>query len=88
MNFIAWIILGALAGWIAGNVMKGGGFGLLGNILVGIVINLVFVYVVLRSSAWLERVIGKAGFAVLRRIFGVILLAIAVKIFKDHVFPS
>jgi multiple antibiotic resistance protein len=55
----------------------------------GIVINLVFVYVVLRSSAWLERVIGKAGFAVLRRIFGVILLAIAVKIFKDNVlFPA
>jgi multiple antibiotic resistance protein len=59
------------------------------NILTGIVINLVFVYVVLRSSAWLERVIGKAGFAVLRRIFGVILLAIAVKIFKDNVlFPA
>lgn len=59
------------------------------NIFAGIVINLVFVYIVLRSSAWLERVIGKAGFAVLRRIFGVILLAIAVKIFKDNVlFPS
>jgi multiple antibiotic resistance protein len=58
------------------------------NILVGIVLNLIFVYIVLRSSAWLERVIGKAGFAVLRRIFGVILLAIAVKIFKDNVFPS
>lgn len=37
MNFILWIILGALAGWIAGQVMKGGGFGLLGNIGVGIV---------------------------------------------------
>lgn len=58
------------------------------NILVGIVINLIFVYIVLRSSAWLERVIGKAGFAVLRRIFGVILLAIAVKIFKDNVFST
>jgi len=59
------------------------------NILVGIVVNLIFVYIVLRSSAWLERVIGKAGFAVLRRVFGVILLAIAVKIFKDNVlFPS
>lgn len=37
MNFILWIIIGALAGWIAGQVMKGGGFGLLGNIVVGIV---------------------------------------------------
>lgn len=54
------------------------------NILAGIVVNLLFVYLVLRSSVWLERVIGKSGFAVLRRVFGVILLAIAVKIFKTH----
>lgn len=54
------------------------------NILMGILVNLAFVYVVLRSSVWLERVIGKSGFAVLRRVFGVILLAIAVKIFKDN----
>ncbi|MBV2130436.1 MULTISPECIES: GlsB/YeaQ/YmgE family stress response membrane protein [Arsukibacterium] len=37
MNFIAFLIIGALAGWIAGNIMKGKGFGLLGNMLVGIV---------------------------------------------------
>ncbi len=54
------------------------------NVLVGILVNLLFVYVVLRSSVWLERVIGKSGFAVLRRVFGVILLAIAVKIFKNN----
>jgi multiple antibiotic resistance protein len=54
------------------------------NILIGILFNMIFVYLVLRSSVWLERVIGKSGFAVLRRVFGVILLAIAVKIFKTH----
>ena len=54
------------------------------NILIGILLNLVFIYVVLRSSSWLERVIGKSGFAVLRRVFGVILLAISVKIFKNY----
>ena len=54
------------------------------NILAGILLNLIFVYLVLRSSIWLERVIGKSGFAVLRRVFGVILLAIGVKIFKTH----
>lgn len=58
------------------------------NILIGILLNLVVVYIVLRSSAWLERVIGESGFAVLRRVFGVILLAIAVKIFKSNVFPT
>ena len=55
------------------------------NILVGILLNLIFVYIVLRSSSWLERKLGKSLFAVLRRVFGVILLAIAVKMFKDNV---
>src|SRR6187551_3215085 len=55
------------------------------NILVGIILNLFFVYLVLRSSSWLERKLGKSVFAVLRRVFGVILLAIAVKIFKNNV---
>lgn len=55
------------------------------NVLIGILLNLVFVYIVLRSASWLERVVGKSGFAVLRRVFGVILLAISVKIFKSNV---
>lgn len=55
------------------------------SVLIGILVNLVFVYIVLRSSSWLERRLGKTGFAILRRVFGVILLAIAVKIFKDNV---
>jgi multiple antibiotic resistance protein len=54
------------------------------SILIGIVLNLVFVYIVLRSSSWLERKIGESGFVVLRKVFGVILLAIAVKIFKSN----
>jgi uncharacterized membrane protein YeaQ/YmgE (transglycosylase-associated protein family) len=37
MGFIIWIIIGAIAGWLAGQIMRGGGFGLLGNIVVGIV---------------------------------------------------
>lgn len=57
------------------------------NVLMGILVNLIFVYIVLRSSSWLERVVGKSGFAVLRRVFGVILLAISVKIFKTNVLP-
>jgi multiple antibiotic resistance protein len=58
------------------------------NILIGMLLNLVFVYIVLRSASWLERIIGNSGFAVLRRVFGVILLAIGVKIFKSNVFPT
>ncbi len=55
------------------------------NILIGIILNLAFVYLVLKTSNWLERKIGEAGFNVLRRVFGIILLSIAVKIFKDNI---
>ena len=54
------------------------------NILIGIVLNLAFVYLVLKSTSWLERKLGKSGFSVLRRVFGIILLAIAVKIFQQN----
>ena len=36
-SILAWIVIGAIAGWLAGLIVKGGGFGLLGNIVVGIV---------------------------------------------------
>ncbi|EOZ99737.1 Multiple antibiotic resistance protein marC [Indibacter alkaliphilus LW1] len=52
------------------------------NIGVGIVINLGIVYLVLKSTTWLEQKLGKTGLDVLRRIFGIILLSIAIKIFK------
>lgn len=52
------------------------------NIAVGIIINLGIVYLVLKSTNWLERKLGKTGLDVLRRIFGIILLSIAIKIFK------
>jgi len=37
VNFILFLIIGALAGWLAGQIMKGRGFGVIGNILVGVV---------------------------------------------------
>ena len=36
-SLIIWLIIGAIAGWLAGMVMKGGGFGLIGDIVVGII---------------------------------------------------
>jgi uncharacterized membrane protein YeaQ/YmgE (transglycosylase-associated protein family) len=36
MNLIIFLVIGALAGWLAGVIMKGGGFGVIGNIIVGI----------------------------------------------------
>ncbi len=37
MGILAWIIVGLIAGWLAGELMRGGGFGLVGDIIVGIV---------------------------------------------------
>lgn len=54
------------------------------NIAIGILINLIVVYAVLKSTTWLERKLGKTGLDVLRRIFGIILLSIAIKIFKTN----
>jgi multiple antibiotic resistance protein len=55
------------------------------NILMGIVVNLIFVYIVLKASKWLERKLGVAGFNILRKVFGIILLSIAIKLFKDNI---
>lgn len=53
-------------------------------ILIGIFINLVFVFVTLHLLRWLERILGKSGLIAVRKFFGVILLAIAVKIFGTN----
>jgi multiple antibiotic resistance protein len=56
------------------------------NILVGVVVNLAFVYLVLKTCGWLERKIGNAGFNILRKVFGIVLLSIAIKLFKNYWF--
>jgi multiple antibiotic resistance protein len=55
------------------------------NIIVGVLINLFFVYLVLKSTGKIERLLGKGGINVLRRVFGIILLAIAIKLTKIHI---
>ena len=55
------------------------------NIIVAIIINIIFVYVVLKSSGKIEKVLGSQGINVIRKIFGVILLAIAVKLFAANI---
>ncbi|HTS43456.1 MAG TPA: MarC family protein [Puia sp.] len=55
------------------------------TVLIAILINLIIVYVVLRSLNYIERILGPAGMVAVRKFFGVILLAIAVKIFSSNV---
>lgn len=54
------------------------------NIIVAVIINCVVVYAVLKTSKRIEKVLGNAGLNVVRKIFGIILLAIAVKLFATN----
>ncbi|NBW27977.1 MAG: MarC family protein [Flavobacteriaceae bacterium] len=55
------------------------------NILVAILFNILIVYIVLKSSAKIEKMLGKNGLGVIRKTFGIVLLAIAVKLFASNV---
>jgi len=54
------------------------------NIVVGIILNTLFVYLVLKNTHYVERILGKTGLEILRKAFGVILLAIAIKLFRSN----
>jgi multiple antibiotic resistance protein len=56
------------------------------NILCATLANIVFVYVILRCSEWIERKLGSLGVSIVHKVMGVVLLSIAVKLFKTHFF--
>jgi len=55
------------------------------NIVIAIIINIFFMYIVLKTSTKIERLIGENGINIIRKIFGVILLAISVKLFASNI---
>jgi len=55
------------------------------NIIIAIVLNILLVYVILKSSKWIEKKLGKSGIDIIRKVFGVVLLAIAVKLFTSNI---
>ena len=57
------------------------------NIIIAIVANMILVYAVLKNTERLERILGPGGLSVLRKVFGIILLAIAVKLFFTNLVP-
>jgi multiple antibiotic resistance protein len=54
------------------------------TVLLGIFLNLIFIFIVLKTMDYIERILGPAGMIAIRKFFGVILLAIAVKIFSTN----
>ena len=55
------------------------------NIIVAVILNVIVIYLVLKTSARIERFIGQNGINIIRKVFGVILLAIAVKLFTHNI---
>ncbi|AXO81065.1 MarC family protein [Olleya aquimaris] len=55
------------------------------NIIIAVILNVIVIYIVLKTSRRIERFIGQNGISIIRKVFGVILLAIAVKLFTDNI---
>ena len=55
------------------------------NIIVAILVNIICVYIVLKASKRIEKILGANGINIIRKVFGVILLAIAVKLFTANI---
>ena len=55
------------------------------NIIVAIIINMFFIYIVLKGSSKIEKIIGENGIGIIRKIFGVVLLAISIKLFTSNI---
>lgn len=55
------------------------------NIIIAIILNVIFIFIVLKTSSRIERFLGANGINIIRKIFGVILLAIAVKLFAQNI---
>jgi uncharacterized membrane protein YeaQ/YmgE (transglycosylase-associated protein family) len=77
MGIIAFLIIGAIAGWLAGKIIRGGGFGLIGNMVVGIVGavigGFIFSFVGIASGGWIGSIItATVGALVLLFLVGLI----------------
>ena len=55
------------------------------NIIIAVVINVLVIFLVLKTSSRIERIIGQNGIDIIRKVFGVVLLAIAVKLFTSNI---
>ncbi|AKJ68994.1 MAG: GlsB/YeaQ/YmgE family stress response membrane protein [Burkholderiales bacterium] len=78
-GFIAWLIIGAIAGWLAGILVKGGGFGLIVDIIVGIVGAFI--------GGWLASLLGisvGSGFigSIIIAVIGAVILLFVIRLIK------
>ncbi|MBN9488044.1 MAG: GlsB/YeaQ/YmgE family stress response membrane protein [Alphaproteobacteria bacterium] len=79
MSIIIWLVIGAIAGWLAGLLVKGGGFGLIGDIVVGIIGGFI--------GGWLAGVLGitiGSGMiaSIITAVIGAVILLVIVRALK------
>ena len=78
-GIIVWLVIGAIAGWLAGRLVKGGGFGLIGDIVVGIIGAVI--------GGWLAGTLGihiGSGFisSVITAVIGAVILLVILRVIK------
>ncbi len=78
MNIFSFLVVGLIAGWLAGKIMKGGGFGLIGNLIVGVIGAVIGGYV----FSFLHISFGGFIGSVAAALVGAILLLYLIRIFK------
>jgi uncharacterized membrane protein YeaQ/YmgE (transglycosylase-associated protein family) len=82
MGLIAWIIVGLVAGWLAGQIMKGSGYGLLGNLVIGLVGALVggWLFGIVASAAEPTGLLG----SIVTATIGALVLLVVVRVFSGR----
>ena len=78
-SLIVWLVIGAIAGWLAGQIMRGGGFGLAGDIVVGIVGAIVGGWLLPRIGVF---VLGGMLGEILNAVIGACLVLFVARLFK------
>jgi uncharacterized membrane protein YeaQ/YmgE (transglycosylase-associated protein family) len=78
-TLIIWLIIGAIAGWLAGQIMTGGGFGLVGNIIVGIVGALVGGWLLPRLGIYIG---GGVIAAIINAAIGAVIVLFVISLIK------
>lgn len=84
MSILAWIVVGLIAGWLAGQVMRGGGFGLLGDIIIGIVGGLLGGWISTSLLHWGAEVNGINLESILVAFFGAVILLLVLRAFRGN----
>jgi uncharacterized membrane protein YeaQ/YmgE (transglycosylase-associated protein family) len=79
VTLILWIVIGAVAGWLAGMIMKGGGFGLVGDIIVGIVGALIAGFLLPKLGIFIG---GGIVAAIINAVIGACILLFVIRLVK------